>query len=53
MKKSFFVLPIFLSCVSTALAESELVHLDLEPTEGQIASYLTVRVLSDGLRVVI
>ena len=51
MKKSFFVLPIFLSCVSTALAESELVHLDLEPTEGQTASYLTVRALSDGLRV--
>ena len=51
MKKSFFVLPIFLSCVSTVLAESELVHLDLEPTEGQTASYLTVRALSDGLRV--
>lgn len=51
MKKSFFVLPIFISCVSTALAESELVHLDLEPTEGQTASYLTVRALSDGLRV--
>ena len=51
MKKSFFVLPIFLSCVSTALAESELVHLDLEPTEGQTASYLTVRALSDDLRV--
>ena len=26
-------------------------HLDLEPTEGQTASYLTVRALSDGLRV--
>lgn len=51
MKKSFFVLPIFIFCVSTALAESELVHLDLEPTEGQTASYLTVRALSDGLRV--
>ena len=51
MKKIFFVLPIFLSCVSTALAESELVHLDLEPTEGQTASYLTVRALSDDLRV--
>ena len=51
MKKSFFVLPIFLSCVSTVLAESELVHLDLEPTEGQTASYLTVRALSDSLRV--
>ena len=51
MKKSFFVLPIFLSCVSIALAESELVHLDLEPTEGQTASYLTVKALSDGLRV--
>lgn len=51
MKKSFFVLPIFLSCVSTALAESELVHLDLEPTEGQTASYLTVRALSGDLRV--
>ena len=51
MKKSFFVLPIFLSCVSTALAESELVHLDLEPTEGQTASYLTVRALSDDLKV--
>ena len=51
MKKSFFVLPIFLSCVLTALAESELVHLDLEPTEGQTASYLTVRALSGNLRV--
>ncbi len=51
MKKSFFVLPIFLSCVSIALAESELVHLDLEPTEGQTASYLTVRALSGDLRV--
>ena len=51
MKKISFFLPIFLSYVSTALAESELVHLDLEPTEGQTASYLTVRALSDGLRV--
>ena len=51
MKKISFFLPIFLSYVSTALAESELVHLDLEPTEGQTASYLTVRAISDGLRV--
>lgn len=51
IKKISFFLPIFLSYVSTALAESELVHLDLEPTEGQTASYLTVRALSDGLRV--
>lgn len=51
MNKSFFVLPIFFFFVSTALAEPELVHLDLEPTEGQTASYLTVRALSDGLRV--
>lgn len=51
MKKISFFLPIFLSYVSTALAESELVHLDLEPTEGQTASYLTVKALSDGLRV--
>ena len=51
MKKSFFVLPIFLSYVSTALASSELVSLDLEPTPGQTASYVTVRALSDNLRV--
>lgn len=51
MKKSFFVLPIFLSYVSTALASSELVSLDLQSTEGQTASCLTVRALSDNLRV--
>ena len=51
MKKSFFVLPIFLSYVSTALASSELVSLDLESTPGQTASYVTVRALSDNLRV--
>lgn len=51
MKKSFFVLPIFLSYVSTALASSELASLDLEPTPGQTASYVTVRALSDNLRV--
>ncbi|WP_329506159.1 hypothetical protein [Haemophilus parainfluenzae] len=51
MKKISFFLPMFLSYVSTALADSELVHLELEPTPGQTASYLTVRALSDGLRV--
>ena len=51
MKKISFFLPIFLSYVSTALASSELVSLDLQSTEGQTASYLTVRALSDNLRV--